>query len=65
MVSQKQLEVESLRRQLAKYRSNLNKLRERAASYGTLEVPLSLENDIENHEQIIAEIEEQLSDLEK
>jgi tetratricopeptide (TPR) repeat protein len=65
VVSQRQLEVDSLCRQLAQHHSNLNKLKEDATIYGAGEVPLRLQNQIEAEQQAIAEIEERLNKLEK
>ena len=55
---------QSLRRQLARHCSNLNKLQEDAAIYGAGEVPLHLQNQIEDEKRKIAEIEAELAELE-
>ena len=52
--------VQSLRRQLVQHRSNLNKLKEDAASYGAGEVPLRLQNQIEAEQRAIEELEAKL-----
>jgi hypothetical protein len=63
VVSQRQLEIDSLRRQLARHRSSLNKLKEDEAIYGAGEVPLRLQNQIEIKERDIVEIEARLNEL--
>jgi uncharacterized protein YjbI with pentapeptide repeats len=56
---------DSLRRQLAQHRSNLNKLREKAAIYAAGETPLHLLNQIEAEQRAIEEIEAELAMVEK
>ena len=56
--------IDSLRRQLARHHSSLNKLREDAAIYGAGEVPLRLQNQMEDKELKIAEIEAELAEIE-
>jgi hypothetical protein len=53
-------ERDSLQRQLAQHRRNLNKLREQAALYGAGETPLRLLNQIEAEETAIQELENRL-----
>jgi hypothetical protein len=58
--------VYSLKRQLVRYAGNLNKLREDAATYGSLSsAPLKLQNEIEEIENTIAELQDKLEALEK
>ncbi len=59
-------QISSLKRQLFKQTKALNKLLEEAASYGTRgSAPLKLQNDIEELEAAIAELKEQLAELEQ
>ncbi len=51
---------QSVERELAQRRHNLNKLKERAAKFGTIRVPLPLSNEIEDEEKAIAELKELL-----
>ncbi len=57
-------ERDLLRRILAQHKRNLYKLQERKAKFG-LEVPLSIENQIEDEEQEIAQIETKLESLDE
>jgi hypothetical protein len=58
-------EATSLRRRLARHRSNLAKLEEQKALYGAAEVPLYLQNQLEAEQQAIDEIENKLHQLQK
>jgi uncharacterized protein YraI len=56
--------IESLKRQLKIHQRNLHKLKERAAPYGLLDVPLKLQNEIESEEEEIARLKEEIARLE-
>lgn len=51
------IEETSKRKLRRKYQRNLDKLKEQAAEYGSLEVPLSLQNKIEAEEKKIEELD--------
>lgn len=56
-----ELEAElPIRRELQRRSRNLSKLEEQAANYGSLDVPLKLQNSIEAEKERIAELEEKL-----
>jgi len=58
--------VYSLKRQILRYSSNLNKLQEDAATYGSLSsAPLKLQNEIEEIERTIAGLQKKLNTLEQ
>ena len=56
--------IESLRRQLTRYRKNLYALEERKALYGPGEVPLSLSNEIDLVQEKIDTLSEELGKME-
>ncbi len=63
---QREQMVYSLKRQLVRYTGNLNKLMEDAATYGSLSsAPLKLQNEIEEIEQMIADLQAKLTLLEQ
>lgn len=63
---QREQMVYSLKRQLVRYTGNLNKLMEDAAMYGSLSsAPLKLQNEIEEIEQMIADLQAKLAVLEQ
>lgn len=63
---QREQMVYSLKRQILRYSSNLNKLQEDAATYGSLSsAPLKLQNEIEEIEQTIADLQVKLNTLEQ
>lgn len=51
----------TLKKQLRQHRRNLAQLNEQAAKYGSLDVPLKLQNSIEAEQEKIAELEEKLN----
>jgi hypothetical protein len=53
----------SYRRTLRSLQGNLARLEERRAQYGSLDVPTSLENELEMTREKIAEIEAKLAEL--
>ena len=62
---QREQMVYSLKRQVVRYTSNLNKLMEDAATYGSLSsAPLKLQNEIEEIEKTVADLQEKLAALE-
>jgi prefoldin subunit 5 len=63
---QREQMIYSLKRQLVRYTGNLNKLMEDAAMYGSLSsAPLKLQNEIEEIEQMIADLQAKLTLLEQ
>jgi hypothetical protein len=63
---QREQMIYSLKRQMLRYSGNLNKLQEDAATYGSLSsAPLKLQNEIEEIEQIIADLQVKLNTLEQ
>lgn len=54
---QEAIEETSTRKLKRKYQRNLDKLKEQAAGYGSLEVPLSLQNKIEAEERKLEELD--------
>lgn len=62
---QRESMIYSLKRQILRYSSNLNKLQEEAASYGSLSsAPLKLQNEIEEIENTIADLQGKLDAVE-
>ena len=55
--------ISSLKRQLIQYNRNRQKLHERLAEYGTVDAPLSITNQIDKTEDLIAELEAKLKEL--
>jgi hypothetical protein len=61
-----EVQIAGIKRQLIDQTRNLNKLLEQAATYGSLtNAPLNLQNEIDNIETAIAELKEQLAELDK
>lgn len=58
-------EQQYLMEKLQRLRTNLARLELQSAEFGTLNVPLYLQNDIENHKEEIEQVEERLRSVQK
>jgi len=57
-----ELEIElAIKQELRKRQRNLNKLKNKAAEYGTIDVPLDLENKIEAEQEAIERLKSELA----
>jgi hypothetical protein len=62
----REVQISGIKRQLIEQTRNLNKLQEEAATYGSLSsAPLKLQNEIERIELTLAELKEQLAELQQ